>query len=321
MTESAPTRALDLEAFAASLELDRPAGSTTEYPQPGAAAKATRRPSFLARLFLAAVARSASLRRGGFRLFFNALARRSVSLVSWTQMNYGYATVDGDGHTIALEPADEAERFCHQLHARVAGAVDLANKDHAEVSCGRGGGAAFVHKSFGPKSTIGIDIAPCAIEFCRARHVAPGLEFSVGDAENLPLEDESVDAITNIEASFCYGDMGKFLAEVHRVLRPGGWFLFADMRLLEEVSGLLDELRDSGLEVLEGEDITQNVFRSLELDHDRRISMIHGSAPRLLRGAMGTFAGVKGSRMPNLLSNREMLYLRFVARKSAASQA
>jgi SAM-dependent methyltransferase len=41
---------------------------------------------------------------------------------------------------------------------------------------------------------------------------------------------ESFDAVINVEASHCYPSLPRFLAEVARVLRPGGHFLYADVR-------------------------------------------------------------------------------------------
>jgi ubiquinone/menaquinone biosynthesis C-methylase UbiE len=43
-----------------------------------------------------------------------------------------------------------------------------------------------------------------------------------GDAENLPFPQVSFDAVINVESAHCYGSIERFLAEVHRVLRPGG---------------------------------------------------------------------------------------------------
>ena len=54
-------------------------------------------------------------------------------------------------------------------------------------------------------------------------------------AESLPLGDASVDVLVNVESSHCYGNFQKFIAEVHRVLKVGGVFLFADFRDDEEI--------------------------------------------------------------------------------------
>jgi ubiquinone/menaquinone biosynthesis C-methylase UbiE len=41
---------------------------------------------------------------------------------------------------------------------------------------------------------MGLDFHPACTTFCRRRHDPPGLDFVHGDAESLPLADESSDA-------------------------------------------------------------------------------------------------------------------------------
>ena len=76
-----------------------------------------------------------------------------------------------------------------------------------------------------------------------------------GDAENLPFEDNSFDAIINVESSHCYGNVEQFLREVHRVLRPGGDFLFVDLRgaqKLVELQTMVEDFDKEGLLVKVG---------------------------------------------------------------------
>lgn len=51
-----------------------------------------------------------------------------------------------------------------------------------------------------------------------------------GRAERLPIRDASVDILLNVESSHLYADMDAFLREVFRVLKPGGYFCWADLR-------------------------------------------------------------------------------------------
>ena len=54
--------------------------------------------------------------------------------------------------------------------------------------------------------------------------------FFVDDAQNLTqIESDSIDVLLNIESAFHYPDKVSFLSEVHRVLKPGGEFLIADI--------------------------------------------------------------------------------------------
>lgn len=275
----------------------------------------------LARIFLTLIRKSVWARRMLFRQFFQIVARWTRNAEWWTCMNYGYAELDDGAAPIPLDHAEEPERYCLQLYHHVASGAEVRGRDVLEVSSGRGGGAAYLHKYFGPKSVTGIDISGNAVAFCRRVHQAPGLRFLEGDAEDISLPDASVDVVVNVEASFCYGSLDGFFSEVARVLRPGGRFLYADLRLTEEVDDLLAALRRCDLELLKAEDITGNVTRALEADSTRRLSATRRHVPVFLQGIMTTFAGTPGSRMPNFLGNGRMRYLNFVLRKPDAACA
>jgi len=163
----------------------------------------------------------------------------------------------------------------------------------------------------------GVDIASSAIDFCRRVHRAPGLRFVQGDAEDLPLFDQSADAVVNVEASFCYADLDRFFAEVQRVLRPGGYFLYADLQTPGSIDGLKARLRRGGFDVLTVDDITPNVLTALELDAERRANLIRKNASWYLRHAMAAFAGTPGSRIPTLLAQGREGYFVFTLRKPA----
>jgi SAM-dependent methyltransferase len=233
-----------------------------------------------------------------------------------TFMNYGYAPVDHKAPSVELRPEDQAQHNFIQLYQRVAGLIDLHGKDVLEVGCGRGGGASFVMRYLGPRSVTGLDFSGRAIVFCRRHYRLDGLSFRRGDAESLPFADNSFGAVLNVESSHCYNSMERFLREVTRVLMPGGHFLFADVRLCEAVPVLREELRESGLRILEEECITRNVLRALELDSERKSSFIRQcKAPRLIRGRFRHFAGLKGSTVFRKFQTGEWEYLRFVLRK------
>ncbi len=50
----------------------------------------------------------------------------------------------------------------------------------------------------------------------------------LADAENLPFDDQSLDLVTCRIAPHHFPDIAKFIAEVHRVLKPGGVFALVD---------------------------------------------------------------------------------------------
>ncbi len=269
----------------------------------------------LATLIMALTNRSPKARRKIFNWTFETLAAMTRTVESWTFMNYGYADLDNSDTRLRLRACDEAERYCIQLYQHAAAGIDLRGKDVVEVSSGRGGGASYVKRYLKAKTVTAIDLSPNQIDFCRRVHKVPGLRFLQGAAEDIPLPDECVDAIVNIEASCLYEDTAKFFSEVFRLLRPGGHFVYADIHLTKDVDDLFSELGRSGLQICEHQNITENVIRALEVDHDRRIAGLKKLAPFFLRGVLKSFAGTQGTRIPNGLADGSMVYLSFVLAK------
>jgi ubiquinone/menaquinone biosynthesis C-methylase UbiE len=233
-----------------------------------------------------------------------------------TFMNYGYANLDPSANGLALNEAERDNRYCIQLYHHVAAAVDLTAKDVVEVGSGRGGGASYIARYLKPRTMRGIDLSDKAVDFCKTHYSTAGLTFTQGDAENLPLKDATVDAVVNLESSHCYGSMEKFLSEVHRILRPGGYFLFSDHRDKDKVEVLHKQLKDAGLTLLAETDITDNVVKALELDNDRKAQLIERKCPRLLRRRMEEFAAMKGTSTYHSFATGSSRYLSFVLQKN-----
>lgn len=85
-----------------------------------------------------------------------------------------------------------------------------------DIACGTGALAAAAARR--GAEVIGMDFAPSMIAEAIRRH--PGIDFRVGDAEAIPLADESVDAVTCSFGMLHMERPERVLAEVTRVLRP-----------------------------------------------------------------------------------------------------
>jgi ubiquinone/menaquinone biosynthesis C-methylase UbiE len=189
-----------------------------------------------------------AVRRFVWRACYQALAKR-VSTPEWAFMNYGYAPTTVDLGTPPLRSSDERDRLCIQLYLHAIGHCDLRDGDVLEVGSGRGGGASFVSRYLHPRSVTGMDFSPEAVALCNRHRLAPGLAFVCGDAQSMPFPASSFDAVINIESSHCYESMDTFLSEVRRVLRPGGWVFFADLRNVDSVNTLRERFNACGLTV------------------------------------------------------------------------
>jgi ubiquinone/menaquinone biosynthesis C-methylase UbiE len=94
-----------------------------------------------------------------------------------------------------------------------------------DVACGLGYGSAVIAAETGCRAVIGIDNSEFAIEYATSTTASryPCVEFRCGDAAHLSnLEDNSVDFVTSFETLEHLPDPEGFLAEINRVLRPGG---------------------------------------------------------------------------------------------------
>lgn len=237
----------------------------------------------------------------GYRILSRLLMRDDVLF-----LNYGYE--EDPPMALPLAASDEPDRFPIQLYHRTATQVDLAGKKVLEVSCGHGGGASYLMRTVHPASYLGLDLNTVGIGFCRKRHDLAGLDFMQGNAESLPFPDRSFDAVINVEAAINYQNVPKFFAEVARVLRPGGHFLYADIRYADEIAAWEADLANIPMRRVSERVINAEVMRGLE--KNRFFDQITRRLPNvaLLRGVANDYAGGRGSLIYRRLENGEASY-------------
>ncbi len=256
------------------------------------------------------------LKRLLWRRWYGFLARR-FAIPEWQTMNYGHCELPVDV-PLPLDASEEGERHGLQLYHAILGGQSLAGAHVLEVGCGRGGGAAFLHRSEKPASLVAVDFSAEAIALCRERYPREGLVFQQADAERLPFADGSFDAVVNVESSHCYGSVPTFLGEVRRVLKPGGRFFCADFRDSADVPAWRAQLEASGLEMTAARDITPNVLAALDADNDRKLALMRRILPKALVAPFSDFAAVKGSLIHEQFRTGAMAYWRFELRRPAA---
>jgi ubiquinone/menaquinone biosynthesis C-methylase UbiE len=231
-------------------------------------------------------------------------------------MNYGYADLDPGAVPLELNPEDEKHRYQAQLYHHVAGSISWSGLDALEVSSGRGGGANYIRRHFNSTSFIGVDLSTEAVNFCNRYYSVEGLSFTQANAESLHFPDNAFDVVINLEASLYYPAIERFFSHVVRILKPGGHFLYADMRYVDEIDLWRVQLKNTGLELLREEDITRNVVRALALDQARKKDLADRYIPRVLRRTFYHFGGISGDGLargdPKV---GERLYLFFVFQK------
>lgn len=242
-------------------------------------------------------------RSPGVAAYYDAAA---AAVPTFTVLNYGFCS---DEPTVVA--AGEPEHYCLRLYEQAVRGVALRGADVLEVSCGRGGGASFLMRTFEPASYVGLDLSEENIRIARARGDGP--TFTVGNAQELPFPDAAFDVVINVEASHLYDDRRRFFREVHRVLRPGGHFCYADGCWANDDCS--SDLRAAGLTLLERRDITANVIRALELDSPRRTALFDAMPDAAAREQYKDWGGVVGYRAYRRFVNRETLYFSHLLRR------
>ena len=112
------------------------------------------------------------------------------------------------------------------LTRRLGRSLGLESGDRVlDVASGPGSTALLLAEEFGA-AVEGVDLGEQSVANANAlsaqRGLADRVRFRVGDAERLPLDDASVDAVV-CECAFCtFPDKATAAAEMARVLRPGG---------------------------------------------------------------------------------------------------
>ena len=116
----------------------------------------------------------------------------------------------------------------------------LAGETVLDIGCGAGTDLMLAARRIAPAGrALGVDMTASMREKARAAARAAGLpnvEVLAGDAESLPLPDESVDVVISNGVLNLAPDKDAAFAEVARVLRPGGRLQLGDIAVAVELS-------------------------------------------------------------------------------------
>jgi SAM-dependent methyltransferase len=260
--------------------------------------------------------RYAWFKRFNAKVTYELLAKR-IPAEDWHFMNYGYVPQPSE-ETLAVDEAVVKQKYSLQMYHYLALKSPLKGKHVLEVGSGRGGGAKYLSGFSSPASYTGMDLAKSAVKLANKIHQAPNLNFIQGSAESIPMEDNSIDVVINVESCHAYGCVKTFLSEVKRVLRPGGHLLLVDFRNTQENMVIFkQQLSMAGLELVKEEDITSNVIEAIEAEDEKKVARIKSLIAPRYQKLFCEFAGVVGSPFHLTLKNGTRHYGRFVLRKAA----
>ena len=101
-----------------------------------------------------------------------------------------------------------------------------------EVGCGRGVGTEIILERFGARGVCAFDLDEGMVELARRRlegYAPERLQLRVGDAAAIEAADSSFDAVVDFGILHHVPDWRQAVAEIRRVLRPGGRFFFMEV--------------------------------------------------------------------------------------------
>ena len=172
-----------------------------------------------------------------------------------------------------------------------AAVAEAAPRRVLDAGCGRGQLAERIAREL-RASVIGLDQSERMVELTRAR----GVDAVVADVQELPFVDAEFDCAVAAWMLYHVPDVERALAELARVLRPGGRLVavtngVAHMRELRELLGL--DLLETPFSAENGAELLGRHFRSVErrdasgtvLFPDRDSAQTYVDATRSMRGS------------------------------------
>lgn len=180
------------------------------------------------------------------------------------------------------------------LH-RYALALELAaERAVLDIASGEGYGSSLLARA--ARRVIGVDIDPRAVDHASRHYARENLCFRVGSATDIPVESSSIDLAVSFETLEHLADHDGMLAELKRVLVPGGVLVVStpDRRTYSELPGYHNPFHVKELDLAEFAGLVGRHFRSSEFLGER---VCHGSLLAPIAGSgegAGRFISLAG---------------------------
>lgn len=182
------------------------------------------------------------------------VVREAYSKIAQGQKSYGCNTCGPDSREFAKSIGYSEEELKvipdeANLALSCGNPTALASLKNGEVILDLGSGAGFdcflaASKVGSNGKVIGVDMTPEMVEKARANAKKSGVEnveFRLGEIENLPLADSSVNVVISNCVINLSADKPRVFQDIYRVLKPGGRIAISDIALLKELPKRIQE--------------------------------------------------------------------------------
>ncbi len=124
---------------------------------------------------------------------------------------------------------------------------------------------------------IGVDMTPEMLEKARenaSKGKYTNVEFRLGEIENLPVADNSVDIVISNCVINLAPDKRRVFAEAFRVLKPGGRLMISDMVLLKELPDFIKKSIEAYIGCLSGAMMRDEYIGTIKTAGFQEVSII-----------------------------------------------
>ncbi|MBB3258020.1 glycosyltransferase involved in cell wall biosynthesis/SAM-dependent methyltransferase [Paraburkholderia bannensis] len=151
------------------------------------------------------------------------------------------------------------------VHRYLCAAELCKGKTVLDIACGEGYGSSLLARS--AASVIGVDIAQEAVDHASQHHAAANLQFRLGSAAKMPIDDASIDVVVSFETIEHHDQHDEMMAEIRRVLRPGGLLIMSspDRVVYSEIPGFRNEYHVKELTREEFETLVRASFKHVAI--------------------------------------------------------
>lgn len=160
----------------------------------------------------------------------------------------------------------------HAHHHRYLFALPFCTgKSVLDVACGEGYGASLLASV--ARSVLGVDADEAIVEFANQNYASSQLRFLQGMAQQLPVDDGSIDVVVSFETIEHFSEHEEFMSEIRRVLKPAGLLVISSPNrpIYSDKSKYSNPFHERELDLDEFETLLRSSFRHVKLLAQRQI--------------------------------------------------